>query len=323
MGLSQPLRRRPQHRTQRLKPSNSEAPFISVVIASVNGRPYIIECLEHLVGQDGSIGHEVLVMDCTDEETRREIRARFPQPEIQLVEVEGRPTIPKLRAMGMERARGRLIAILEDHCNVPRNWFEVIQKAHAAGHRAIGGAVVNGATERLIDWAVFFCEYASFLRPLPTGIVPYIAGSSAIYDREIIEPVEPKYYEEVWEYFMHGRMREQGVEFYCDPDLWVTHKKDFGFGYFMSQRYHYSRSFAGMRMAEDGLPKRLIYAGAAAVLLGPLMLYRTVRTVWSKPGHRGTLVLTLPALAMFFLSYAWGESAGALFGPGRSLARVE
>ena len=300
-----------------------DSPLISVVIASVNGTPYILECLDHLTNQDGDIPFEIFVMDCTDEATRSAIRTRFPQPNVHLVEVEGRPTIPKLRAMGMERAEGRLIAILEDHCNVPADWFAVIRRAHEAGHRAIGGAVVNGATDRLIDWAVFFCEYASFLRPLPTGVVPFIAGSSAIYDREIIEPVEPEYYAEVWEYFMHTRMKEQGVEFYCDPDLWVEHKKDFGFGYFMSQRYHYSRSFAGMRMANDGLPKRVVYAGAAIVLLPPLLLFRTFRTVWSKRPHRGTLLKTLPALALFYVSYGLGEAVGALFGPGGSLARVE
>ena len=193
----------------------------------------------------------------------------------------------------------------------------------AALEGAIGGAVVNGAVDRVIDWAVFFCEYASFLRPLPTGTVPYIAGSSAIYDRATIERVEPEHHEEMWEYFMHMRMKEQGVEFYCDPDLWVTHKKDFGFWYFMSQRYHYSRSFAGMRMRNDGLPKRLLYAGAAVVLLPPLLLWRTFRTVWAKPQHRGMLMKTIPALLLFYVSYAWGESFGALFGPGESLARVE
>jgi GT2 family glycosyltransferase len=302
---------------------SNDTPYISVVIASVNGRPYILECLDHLTSQRGAIPFEVLVVDTSDSDTRQEIRDRFPQSEVQLVEVDGRPTIPKLRAMGMERSRGRMVAILEDHCNVPPDWFEVIRRTHEAGHQAIGGAVVNGATDRLLDWAVFFCEYASFLRPMPTGAVPYIAGSSAIYDREIIEPVEPEYYEEVWEYFMHLRMKEQGVEFYCAPDLWVEHKKFFGFWYFMSQRYHYSRSFAGMRMAHDGLPKRVLYAGAAVVLLPPLLLWRTFRTVWARPAYRGKLLKTLPALMLFYVSYGIGESFGALFGPGESLARVE
>lgn len=298
-------------------------PFVSVVIASVNGSPYILECLEHLTEQRGDVSFEVLVMDCTDERSRRQIREGFPQPEVKLVEVPGRPSIPKLRAMGMERARGRMIAILEDHCNVPPDWFEVIRRAHLEGHQAIGGAVENGATDRLLDWAVFLCEYASFLPPLPTGPVPFIAGSSAIYDRRALERVEPEHYEEAWEYFMHRRMKEQGVEFYCAPGLKVSHKKDFGFWYFMSQRFHYSRSFAGMRLRQEGLVKRIAYAGAALVLLPPLMIWRTVRTVWPKHAYRSTLLKALPALAAFFVSYGYGEAVGSLLGPGQSLARVE
>ena len=99
-------------------PPPESPPAISVVIASVNGLPSIAECLDCLVQQEGNIGYEVLVMDRCDEKTRQEIRRRFLQPEIELVEVPGRPSIPKLRAMGIARARGQLIAILEDHCNV-------------------------------------------------------------------------------------------------------------------------------------------------------------------------------------------------------------
>ena len=298
-------------------------PFISVVIASVNGTPYIIECLEHLTRQQGEIPFEVLLMDCCDEQTRVAIRSGFPQPEVVLVEVEGRPSIPKLRAMGMDRAKGRMVAILEDHCNVPPDWFSVIERAHKEGHQAIGGAVENGATGRLVNWAVFFTEYAPFMRPLTTGDVPSIAGSSAIYDRQAIDRVEPEHYHEVWEYWMHQRLKEQGVRFYCPKDLWVSHKKDFDYWYFMSQRYHYSRSFAGARMHSEAFLERLAYAGAAVVLLPPLLMWRMFKTVWGKGTHRGTFLLASPIIGTFLLSYGWGEAIGAIFGPGESLARVE
>ena len=300
-----------------------DGPFISVVIASVNGTPYIVECLEHLTSQQGDIPYEVLVMDCCDEETRAAIRERFPQPEVVLVEIDGRPSIPKLRAIGMDRAKGRMVAILEDHCNVPPDWFTAIKRAHEEGHQAIGGAVENGATDRLIDWAVFFTEYASFMRPVQTGTVAYIAGSSAIYDKQAIDRVEPEHYEECWEYWMHQRMKEQGVEFHCADDLWVSHKKNFGFWYFMSQRYHYSRSFAGARMQKESFFKRFAYAGAAIVLLPPLLMWRILRTVWAKGNRRGTFIKASPIIGTFMISYAWGEAMGALFGPGNSLARVE
>lgn len=297
-------------------------PLISVVIASVNGLPWIIECLRALTSQEGDLSFEILLMDRCDERTRAEIRARFPQPEVQLIPIEGEPSIPKLRALGMGRAQGMMIAILEDHCNVPPSWFQTIARAHEAGHKVIGGPVENGATERIVDWAVFFCEYARFMPPLPRGRVSEVAGNCAIYDREVLARLGPELQAEVWESFLHSRMKEMGVPFYCDPDLIVSHKKEFGFGYFMSQRYHYSRSYAGMRMENAPAWKRVAYAGATA-FLPPLLFLRMARTIWRKGRRRFTFALATPAIGAFLLSWAWGEGVGALLGPGDSLARVE
>ena len=305
-----------------LSKGSTDEPLVSVVIASVNGLPWIVECLDALVNQEGDISYEVLVVDCCDEKTRDEVRRRFPQHQVKLIEVEGRPSIPKLRAIGMARARGRMIAILEDHCNVAPNWMRVIARAHEARHQAIGGAVENGSVDRIVDWAVFFCEYARFMPPVQHGVVSEIAGNSAVYDRRILERLGPELQEELWESFLHQRMKELGVSFYCDPDLTVLHKKEFGFWYFMSQRYHYSRSFAAMRVSAAPWWKRLAYACATPLLPG-LLLGRIGKTVWKKGRHWKTFLLAAPIIGTFLTSWAWGEAVGALLGPGVSLARVE
>ena len=126
----------------------------------------------------------------------------------------------------------------------------------------------------------------------------------------------------MWESFLHRRMKELGVEFYCEPELTVCHKKEFGFGYFMTQRYHYSKSFAGMRLAGARRWKRLAYA-CATPLLPALLMARIVATVWRKGRHRATLLRAVPLIGTFVISWAWGEAAGALLGPGDSLSRVE
>jgi hypothetical protein len=134
--------------------------------------------------------------------------------------------------------------------------------------------------------------------------------------------VGPEIYQEVWEHFLHGRMRELGVRFYSDPDLVVSHKKEFGYGYFVSQRYHYSRSFAGMRM--EGAPwwRRVAYA-CATPLLPPLLLARMSSTIMRKRGYGRRFVSCLPVLLTFLVVWAWGEAVGAVLGPGQSLQKVE
>ena len=294
---------------------------MSVVIACVNGLPCIAECCAHLLDQEGNVPAEIIVVDACGEAVRSELRQKFPQ--VKVIEAQGRPSIPALRAMGMNAARGRLIAILEDHCNVDRGWMKVVQKAHEAGYQAIGGAVENGATDRLVDWAVFFCEYARFMLPVGHGVVPEITGNNSVYDRQVLEKMGDEAKKEVWEAFLHQKLKEMNVPFYSDPGLVVWHKKHFPFGYFVSQRYHYSRSFSGMRLAQAPLAKRLIYAAATSVLLPPLLYWRMLKTVRRKGRHMKEFVKATPLIGLFLVPWTWGEVVGALFGPGDSLAKVE
>ncbi|MFO0809722.1 MAG: glycosyltransferase [Gemmataceae bacterium] len=307
--------------TRATEPARSAEPSVSVVIASVNGFPCLGECLDALLRQEGGVPFEVLVVDRCEERTRAEFRRRFPDPPIRLIPVAGRPSIPALRAIGIRQARGQMVAVTEDHCLAPPRWVETIWKAHEAGLRIVGGAVANGATWRVTDWAVFFCEYAGSMPPMPTGRVADTPGNNTAYDRRLLDRLGPEIGAEVWESFLHRRLREFGEEFVLDPGMEIVHKKEFGFWYFLSQRYHYSRSFAGMRLAGAPTWKRGAYAASTALLPG-LLLARIGREVWRK-GRIRTLLPTLPALAAFLAVWAWGEAVGAVAGPGRSLARVE
>ena len=64
----------------------------------------------------------------------------------------------------------------------------------------------------------------------------------------------------------------------------LEHAKDFGFLEFVSQRYHYSRSYAGLRNPELGR-KRVLYA-LGSPLLVPLAYLRIARNVRARPAYR-------------------------------------
>ena len=298
----------------------TEAPLVSVVIPCVNGLPSIAECLEALARQADAAPAQVLVVDRCGEDTRAALRHRFP--DVEVVAAEARTTIPALRAMGVARARGRMVAFLEDHCNADPSWLHMIERAHREGRQAVGGAVVNGSVERVVDWAAFLCEYARFAPPLPRGAAPEITGNNSAYDRALLERLSRELGGEVWESFLHARMRELGVPLFCEPDLLVSHKKRFGFAYFLSQRYHYSRSFAGMRLAGARPWKRLAYACATA-LLPALLLARMIATLAPKRAYWRAFAIALPVILVFLTAWALGEAIGALLGPGDSLERVE
>lgn len=298
----------------------SDRPELSVVIASVNGLPYPLECLEALEQQREEIELEVIVADCTGTATAVAIRDRFPW--VKLLTWPEQRNIPDLRAAGVGAAAGRLVAVTEDHC-VPRpGWARtLVASQQETGWAAVGGGVENGATERPIDWAVYFCEYANLMAPVPYGPATAIPGMNVVYDMDQLAEIRHIFAEGLWENVIHDRIRSAGFEIGLDPRIVVDHRKHFTVAMFLAERYHYSRAFAGNRVAGAGIGTRLRYA-ARSVLLPPVLLVRIVRAVVTK--HRNVRPLVRSSLLVILFSVVWaiGEAVGYLFGPGDSLVRI-
>lgn len=300
--------------------ASGETPSISVIIASVNGLPMIAETLRALEAQSARGRAEVLVLDCSTEEVRRAIRERFPW--VDLVAFDERLSIPELRVRGLRRARGAIVAFLEDHCSPRPDWLERLAALHSAlPHAVISGGVVNGATRRTCDWAHYFCEYASVAPPLPEGETAHVAGNCASYKRAALEALGAEALRPRWEYFLHQRLLERGHRFYCDPRLEVRHDISFSLAELLRQRFHYSRSFAAMRAEGATLGRRSALA-AAALLLPALVLARIVASVASRRRHLRQLAAAAPVLVLLGLAWGLGELVGAVAGAGASLERV-
>jgi ubiquinone/menaquinone biosynthesis C-methylase UbiE/uncharacterized protein YbaR (Trm112 family)/glycosyltransferase involved in cell wall biosynthesis len=293
---------------------------LSVVIPCVNGLPVVCDCIQCLIDQEGASPLDVVVVDRCGESTRAEIRRRFPQ--VTILPANANTSIPAMRTLGIAHARGHKVAIIEDHCLAQPGWLRAVERAHRAGYQAIGGKVENGKERRLVDKAVFLCDYAPFMGPVASGKVHAIPGNNAAYDRSLFEQLQPELSAEFWESVWHARMRELGVDFYSDPEMVIVHDKSFGYWYFLRQRYLYSRSFAGARLKGSPWWKKLAYASATP-LLPPLLLGRLAGTIARKRRHGLQFICSLPLLLTFVIAWAIGEGVGALLGPGHSLECVE
>jgi glycosyltransferase involved in cell wall biosynthesis len=291
-----------------------------VAIACVNGPHYIEECLRSFQRQSDGISYELIVADRCDRGCREVVR-KFPNA--RLIEVD-RPgvSIPELRAMAIRHARGEFVGITEDHCVAPEGWLAAMVNAHEAGQPIVGGPIENAATQRLVDWAVFLCEYSAFEPPLSPGPGP-VPGNNVTYDRKLLPLIDDLLDAGVWEEEFNARLGALGFASIVDPAAEMLHKKSFGFREFLSQRYHYARAYAGLRLRTAPLWRRPVYATFALTALPPLLLGRLVGNVWRKGRHRRELGLTLPMLVAFVGAWACGECVGYLQGPGESLSKVE
>jgi hypothetical protein len=213
------------------------------------------------------------------------------------------------------------VAVIEDHVIVPDGWARALLAAQRSGAAVVGGSVENAATDRLIDWAAFLCEYSHCIAPLSAGEAEWLTGNNVVYPRELLQRYRPVIEQGGWENLLHDAFKRDGIALVCRPEIQVHHKKHYTVGEYLSQRYLYARSYAGVRFPDASPAARAAY-GAAAFALPPLLFARTVSRVLSKKRHRAELVRSLPLLAMFVLAWAAGEVVGYLAGPGQALSKV-
>jgi GT2 family glycosyltransferase len=289
-------------------------PPLSVVVASVNGFPYLGECLESL--REHCPEAEIVVADSTDRQTRERIRDRWPS--VRLIAFETPTSIPALRAAGIAASSAPYVALIEDHCVVRQGWARGILAAHRAGYSVVGGPIHNGAG-RLRDWAAFLFEYSAFLEPQEPGAVADLPGMNVSYDGRAIEAIADLLLAAKWESWLHARLRDRGFAMYATPEATVDHVMDFDLRESLEQRFHYARAYAAMRNDDLGW-KRAVYSVTSPAIV-PLLYARIARNVWRR-GHAREFVLATPLLALYLVATAIGEGVGYVFGGGRSLLRV-
>ena len=169
------------------------------------------------------------------------------------------------------------MAILEDHGTVAPNWAATVLQAHQGPWGAVGGAVENGKNG-WVNWAVYFCEYTSYMNPVAEGETHDLPGNNIAYKRPHLLRHAAALEEGRWESWINDRLRADGVPLASTGAMVVHHIKPFRLGYFLVQRFHFARSYAGMRRGDQSLAQRLIY-GFGSLALPVLLTARVVRTV--------------------------------------------
>lgn len=292
------------------------------MIPSVNGKAWLLPCLERIEQQTIRGALEVIVCDRLRDDTAETARLRFPN-----VHVESSPddaTIPQLRWSGLKKASAPIVAVIEDHSMLPRTWAEEVLEAHrqyeGETEGVIGGPVENGTTATVFDWAFFLTEYAPLLPPMSAQKAG-VAGGNVSYRRALL-PLEDDRFANLWENHLLEELKRRGVAVRIHPGMTLLHRNPFTRQEFRRQRYLFSRSIAAMRASSWGLLRRLLYVVGALLVLPWLLPLRVFYRVWRKGRNRRELFLSLPMIVSFLWIGIAGEVVGFLRGDGGSLLEV-
>jgi hypothetical protein len=294
---------------------------VSIVIASKVGPPFIDDCIDSVAPSARALQAEVIVVVSGPDKEATRIRERFPW--VRLIRRPAGETVPELRRWGVEQASGDIVAIVEEHCLASDTWLAATLAGHARGeYGAVGGPVADHAYTRLRDWVVYFCEYNGSLPPAPNTEVSTLNGANIAYRRQLLLDHRHLLGRGYWEASLHPTLLAEGVRFLSVPDMVVHHRGPFTLGYYLHQRYWFSRAFAGARAQTISTPRRLAYI-VAAPLIPALLFARMSARVWQKRCHLDRFAQSMPLLVPALTAFVAGEWVGYVLGPGDALSRVE
>ena len=214
-----------------------------------------------------------------------------------------------LRAIGLRKVRGRIVALLEDHGTPSPGWLEAVLSAHEGNEAAVGGAVENGV-DRLLNWAVYFCDFGRYQNPVPPGPAEFLSDSNTSYKREALEEVRELWQDAFHETSVNWELRSRGRQLRLDPNMVVFQtRRTLRFIPAMRERVVWGRSFAGTRAKEISTVKRFILAGLS-VVLPAVLTWRIFKLGLNKRRNLGRLFAALPVVALLQTFWSVGECIG-------------
>jgi hypothetical protein len=295
------------------------------VVTVVDGGDALQRCLTALTGQGEPPPMEIVVpWDATIGSV--EAWARM-FPAVQFLDL-GRlsiahdPSTPRgqhelfdrRRAAGLAVARGEIIAIVEDRGVPRRGWATTFTRLHATlPNAAIGGAIENG-DDRVLNWAVYFCDFGRYQLPFSAGPRDYISDVNIAYKRRALDSTrslwESRYHEPV----VHEALRRAGETLLLAPDPVVDEKRDgLHLGSVLAERLAWGRLFGALRAQSASRPRRAALA-LASPLIAAVLFQRFVRERVAKGTPVGRFVATAPLVLILLIAWTIGEAIGYVTG---------
>lgn len=292
----------------------------SIVVAGNGDEAPWRRCLEALRPQVGPDAEVIVAAGSAPLAVKLVAQGLIPA---QVVERPDREPLQALRAAGLARAKGDIIAFLDCFSIVQPGWLAALLEAHRRRpHQAIGGAVdlADAESGNLARWAAYINEYGMFMPPFEASERPLLPGCNLSYKRQALFQDGLPRTEEFWKTFVNADLRgSSGL--WVEPDIAVHLDKPIGFVDYWLTRFDHGRCYAAMRADRMPLWERAARALATPVL--PLVLFaRWAAEYWARGHRRSKLLLTSPLQLLLFGWWALGEGVGYLWGPGTACRKL-
>lgn len=127
------------------KASNSNKPFLSIIVSARNEEKNIEACIEHLLNQDYSqTNYEIIIVDDRSEDKTAEIVRKFISGNcLKLIRIplETQTVSPKKNAIAtaIKQAKGEIIITTDADCTPPETWLSILTQNFAPNIGMVAG----------------------------------------------------------------------------------------------------------------------------------------------------------------------------------------
>ena len=217
----------------------------------------------------------------------------------------------ELRARGLAAARGSILAVIEDHGTVAPAWCRHMIEAHGGPWAAVGGAIENGVP-RLLNWAVYFCDFLRYQNPVPEGESDFASDANVSYKREALEAIRPVWQASFQETIVHRALQARGGRMRLASGMVLLQQREaLRLGAALKERFIWGRSYAAARAGLAGGRQRLFWL-ALSPALPAVLLARMSAMAAAKRRTLGAFLRALPLTAALTVSWSLGEFTGYL-----------
>ncbi|QQS41688.1 MAG: hypothetical protein IPM63_01715 [Acidobacteriota bacterium] len=297
---------------------------LSVIITIVSGGDSLRECISALLPQLDEEADELIVPFDDKCEDVLELGEEFPrirfvkaqEPDLWVSENAASREhrhYDRRRAVGLGVARGRLIAMTEDHAVPGEDWCCRIFEAHTNPAGAIGGAIGN-LVDRPLNWAQYYCDFGRYGTPLKNGPAEFVSDVNVAYKRPAIFEVRDLWKVAYRETEVHDEISRRSLGLELNDRMVVNQNRPvMGLGAALKERIEWGRVFGEIRSGGLPVTSRIAYAAGTALL--PFVLaFRVISNIrrQKRPAKHYFTVVPLAFLLLVFWSF--GELTGYVAG---------
>lgn len=256
--------------------SKAATPRCSIVVSTYNDGDLVCHAVDSLLAQTEQRIEIIVVDDGSQDGTGARLAAYAENPTVRALTLAENQGVPGARNLGIQAARGEIIAFMDADATAPTHWLETLLQPFARTRvGCVGGPDAAPPDDGLFAQCVDFTLRSSIATGRLRRKSPLAryspAGCNMAVRADILDQVgllDERLGRRGEEKELVQRIRRQGYEILYVPDALIWHRRRPSIRSFWKQTYLSGRARVDiLRLAPDALEPAHLFPAAATLML--------------------------------------------------------